>query len=71
MTVEEALAVNLKQLLQEKHMTHRKLCKDADVATSTLACILYKGGGTTIYTAYKFAKVLGVSVNDLIEGADE
>lgn len=71
MTVEEAIAKNLRRLLKENNMTQNKLSELSGVTRETIQGYLYCRYGPTAIKLYHIAKAFGVPISDLFEGCDE
>ena len=71
MTVVEAFAKNVKEALIENEWSQSKLARISGVSKPTISSLLRCSYGPTLYTVYAVAKALDVSIDELIEGADE
>ena len=71
MTVEEAVAKNLRRCLAEREMTMTTLSKLCGIRRETIFSYANAIHGIRLNRIYFIAKALGVTVNDLLEGCDE
>ena len=71
MTIETAVAENIKKRLKEKKMTQNKLCKLSGVSRTCLSGYIRERNGARLSRIYFIAKALGCTVNDLLEGCEE
>lgn len=71
MTVIEAFVFNVRMTLTKKRWTQIKLAEESGINYHSLNGILCGNNGPSLYTAYAISEALGVTLDELTEGADE
>lgn len=71
MTIEEAVAKNLRKYLDKNNMTIRTLAKLSGVHVSTIGDYLKAQCGASVVKLYYITKVLDIKIDDLLEGCTE
>ena len=71
MTVNEAFAKNVTNILSEYNWTQLYLSEASGISKHTINGILRGHQGPSLYTAFLIADALEVSLDELTEGADE
>lgn len=71
MTVNEAFAKNVRNILSEYNWTQLYLSEASGISKHTINGILRGHQGPSLYTAYAISEALGVTLDELTEGADE
>lgn len=71
MTVIEAFRRNVKEELSNLHWSQTELARVSGISKHTINGLLNGHHGPSLYTAYQITKSLEVSLDYLIEGADE
>lgn len=71
MTVIEAFAKNVRIALVETGLSQKELSERSGISVATISGMLRAHNGPSLHTAYTIAKTLGVTLDELTEGADE
>lgn len=71
MTIEEAIAKNIKKRLKEKNLTQKDLHNLSGVSCTCINGYMKMRVCARLSRVYFIAKALGCTVNDLLEGCDE
>ena len=72
MTVEEAFKKNAREWFYKRDVTWAKFANMAGMDTGHLYKLLSdKYGGCTLYSAWRVARALDVTLDDLVKGADK
>ncbi len=71
MTVKEAVRDNILRMLYKKEMSVVSLANITGIPKPTLYSIIGGGVDTGVTNAWKIAKGLGITIDDLVSGASE
>lgn len=72
MTMQEAFARNLSVCLAERNLSAYKIASESGISHTTIYSYTKSNNRIpNLYSAYKIAKALGVTVDRLLEGCDE
>ena len=68
-TLKKDISINIRKLRKERHYTQEELAEYADISHDFLRRIETTDGtcGFSVYTLYKLALALDVSLDDLVE----
>lgn len=70
MTIQEALKRNLRSLMYEREMSAATLSRLTGICPNTIYYIVNGKVNTSLANAHKIAKIFGVTIDELIKGAD-
>lgn len=71
MTTQEAFQKNLAMYVKQSGCTQIEIAERARIGRGTFAQLIYGHNGPQLETAWRLACALGVTLNDMVKGADE
>lgn len=71
MTVREALSKNLRRIKKERKLTYADITELTGINKCSVLNWITQKNGTTLDCAWLLCRALGISIDDLVEGADE
>lgn len=67
----KAFGNRVRSIVSEKKLRPSHVAKNSGLWDSTVWSLYWFGGNPTLYSVYKMAKALGVSMSELVGGLDE
>jgi transcriptional regulator with XRE-family HTH domain len=67
MTLDEAVAIRLKQLLEDKHWNGYTVQKEGGVPRSTVGKIISQQRSAKLSTIYQISSTLGISIREFFD----
>lgn len=71
MTVKEAISKNIRRIKKERNLTYPDLAELSGLHKLAIMNWVMQRNATTIECAWLLCRALGISLDDLVEGADE
>ena len=66
----EAFRQNLRRMAAEKNLTQKEIAIRADISEQHVNMIMNRRRNPTLYVAVKLAHALGVTLTEMLEGAE-